>query len=364
MGIIDATEGYESWLRQQIAVNETDLKAKHRAMASATFPFLRATFYRWAERLPELYPQIFEAPAVCAVGDLHVENFGTWRDAEGRLVWGINDFDEAHTLPYTSDLIRLATSIELARAENSLSISLETACKALLEGYRKALETGGRPFVLEEKHDWLRDTATGDLRHPVAFWAKLEKGGEVTPESLPENALAVLKKAVPERATLNRIRQRQAGLGSLGRPRFVGIAGWEGGNIAREVKASVPSAVCWARGANAETPTGMETLLKTAVRCPDPFAHLEQGWIVRRLAPHCTRIELAEVPKERDEERLFHAMGYETGNVHLASEFSVLDVLRHLEKWDVADLREQASVMVAAVRRDHREWREAQRMFS
>jgi len=32
---------------------------------------------------------------VLAVGDLHVENFGTWRDAEGRLIWGVNDFDES-----------------------------------------------------------------------------------------------------------------------------------------------------------------------------------------------------------------------------------------------------------------------------
>jgi len=36
---------------------------------------------------------------VLAVGDLHVENFGTWRDAEGRLIWGVNDFDEAWRLP-------------------------------------------------------------------------------------------------------------------------------------------------------------------------------------------------------------------------------------------------------------------------
>src|SRR5260370_32652719 len=48
---------------------------------------------------------------VLAVGDLHVENFGTWRDAEGRLTWGVNDFDEAYPLPYTIDLARLATSV-------------------------------------------------------------------------------------------------------------------------------------------------------------------------------------------------------------------------------------------------------------
>ena len=50
---------------------------------------------------------------VLAIGDLHLENFGTWRDAEGRLVWGINDFDEAWALPYTNDLIRLATSARM-----------------------------------------------------------------------------------------------------------------------------------------------------------------------------------------------------------------------------------------------------------
>ena len=45
------------------------------------------------------------------VGDLHVENFGTWRDVEGRLVWGVNDFDEAYALPYTNDLVRLVASV-------------------------------------------------------------------------------------------------------------------------------------------------------------------------------------------------------------------------------------------------------------
>ena len=35
--------------------------------------------------------------------------YGTWRDTEGRLVWGINDFDEAYPSPYTNDLVRLAS---------------------------------------------------------------------------------------------------------------------------------------------------------------------------------------------------------------------------------------------------------------
>ena len=44
------------------------------------------------------------------VGDLHVENFGVWRDAEGRLVWGVNDFDEACEAAFAGDLVRLLAS--------------------------------------------------------------------------------------------------------------------------------------------------------------------------------------------------------------------------------------------------------------
>jgi uncharacterized protein (DUF2252 family) len=74
------------------------------------------------------------APTVLAIGDLHVENYGTWRDAEGRLVWGINDFDEAFPLPYTIDLVRLATSARLAIQPGHLSLTSAPACAAILEG--------------------------------------------------------------------------------------------------------------------------------------------------------------------------------------------------------------------------------------
>ncbi len=48
------------------------------------------------------------------MGDLHIENFGTWRDLEGRLIWGINDVDEAYPVRYPNDLVRLAASAFLA----------------------------------------------------------------------------------------------------------------------------------------------------------------------------------------------------------------------------------------------------------
>ena len=75
-----------------------------------------------------------KTPRVLGVGDLHVENFGTWRDAEGRLVWGVNDFDEVARMPYAVDLTRLVTSAVLAKRENGLAIDPGEAATAVLEG--------------------------------------------------------------------------------------------------------------------------------------------------------------------------------------------------------------------------------------
>ena len=108
------SDGYEAWLSKHTRLIPADLEFKHQEMKRHAFPFLRATFYRWVDLWPEVCPDLQDAPRVLAVGDLHVENFGSWRDSEGRLVWGINDFDEAWTLPYTSDLARLGASALLA----------------------------------------------------------------------------------------------------------------------------------------------------------------------------------------------------------------------------------------------------------
>src|SRR5471030_2311377 len=112
--IATATRCYEAWIAGQTPPVVGDLALKHARMATTPFRFLRASFYRWAQRWSAVCPALAEAPPLLSVGDLHIENFGTWRDAEGRLVWGINDFDEAFAMPYTNDLVQLATSALLA----------------------------------------------------------------------------------------------------------------------------------------------------------------------------------------------------------------------------------------------------------
>src|ERR1017187_6761340 len=163
MDIIEATRRFEAWLRRRITVVPRDLAYKHERMRADPFLFFRATFYRWAQLWPENCPKLDGAPEILAVGDLHIENFGTWRDAEGRLVWGVNDFDEANPMPYTCDLIRLAASAIIARNENQLTLPLSSISEAILEGYRDGIRGGGRPFVLAEKRPLLREAVTSQI---------------------------------------------------------------------------------------------------------------------------------------------------------------------------------------------------------
>ena len=135
MNIVKATRRFEDWLALHIRIVEPDLRFKHEQMAAALFPFFRATFYRWVQVWPEVCAELDHVPRLLSVGDLHVENFGTWRDTDGRLVWGVNDFDEACLFPYTMDLVRLATSALLATREDHLPMKPKDAAAAILEGY-------------------------------------------------------------------------------------------------------------------------------------------------------------------------------------------------------------------------------------
>ena len=306
MNIVKATHRFEEWLGRHTTLVQADLRLKHQRMAEAPFPFLRATFYRWMQIWPEICPDLAKAPRVLAVGDLHVENFGTWRDVEGRLVWGINDFDEAAILPCTLDLVRLATSAMFAIAAGHLTLKPKEACASILEGYKECLVHGGQPFVLEENNAWLRQIATGVLRDPVHFWRKMDSLPKVRGE-VPVSAREALEHLMPENSLNYRTVRRVAGLGSLGHVRVVAIALCRSAKIAREAKALVPSSVYWASGDDGPSEIMYQAIISRAVRDPDPFVQLRGRWIVRRLSPHCSRIELTVLPTDRDELRLLSA---------------------------------------------------------
>jgi hypothetical protein len=350
----NATASYEAWLAAHLPLVPQDLARKHRAMGVGLFPFLRATFYRWAQLWLDAAGDLAEAPQVLAVGDLHVENFGTWRDHEGRLVWGINDFDEACHLPYTNDLVRLAASAQVAIAEHRLSIGPASASDLILEGYRESLASGGRPFVLAEEHPELRAMAEERLHEPERFWRNLEK--LPTMRRLPGGVVEVLAGLLPDPQLECRYVHRTAGLGSLGRRRVVAIGKWQGGKIAREAKELAPSAWLWATGKKSRGSILYQEIMTRAVRCIDPFAKVKRRWIVRRLAPDCSRIDLSALPKAGDMENLLHAMGWETANVHLGTGKARAiraDLGHRPRKW----LYDGARRMVELLEEDWESWR-------
>ena len=356
MTIQSATASYEKWMASGGArLVAADLRHKHKLMRHSPFELFRGTFYRWMQLWSEVCSDLNGAPRLLAVGDLHIENFGTWRDAEGRLIWGCNDFDEAHTFPYTLDLVRLATSAHLASAANHLAIRRRDASDVILDGYRDALDAGGRPYVLGEHHVWLRQIAHARLRDPVLFWERMEQQPRWR-GPVPVEARRGLESMLPDRGLPCEIKRRVAGIGSLGHQRVVFIADHLGGRIAREAKALVPSACVWARKQPSRE-LHYSRIVDRSVRVRDPFVHVEGNWVLRRLASDCSRIELFMLPAARDEERLLYAMGWETGNIHLASPAAIRGVLRDLKKRPARWLHHASKAMVAATRRDWKDWR-------
>jgi hypothetical protein len=354
MNIFKCTLDFEAWLAKRLPVVRQDLALKHALMATGAFPFFRAMFYRWLQHWPKHGADLAKVPAVIAVGDLHIENFGTWRDTEGRLIWGVNDLDEAWPAPYTIDVVRLATSAYLAIGGEHLGLSRRQACEAIEEGYRDAIAAGGKAFVLAEHHQWLRLLATSKLRDPVHFWTKMEQ----PPYSAkaPADARRLIEKTLPNPRLAYRLKSRVAGLGSLGHPRIVALSSWQGAFIARDAKGIRTSAWAWHKGTSSEQTYG-PTLAARAVRVQDPSVRLKGHWLVRRLAPDCSRIELASLPKERDEARLLYDMGWETANIHFGTAKAIAKIQKDLARRQGRWLHKVAKSMYKATLEDWEEWR-------
>ena len=352
--IFEATADFERWLSAQLPIIKPDIALKHLHMAEAPFPFFRATFYRWLQLWPLVCHELSSAPKVLAVGDLHIENFGTWRDIEGRLIWGVNDLDEVFPASYAIDLVRLTTSSYLAILGEHLCMARREASEAIEEGYRDAISAGGKPFVLAEDHQWLRLLATSKLRDPVHFWEKLTHLPPFTAKP-PEEVRQLLDESLPS-GSIYRLKKRIAGLGSLGHPRILALSSFHDSFIAREAKAIRPSASVWHNRSASKELYGAR-LAGKCIRVPDPYIRFHDRWLVRRLAPDCSRIELASLPADRDEARLLYYMGWETANMHFGSPQAITAIKKDLAarrgKW----LHKASKAMCKATLKDWADWK-------
>jgi hypothetical protein len=356
LNIREATASYEHWMRRCTTVISSDLRSKHEQMKESPFLFLRGTFYRWAQQWSSICSDLCDAPEVLAVGDLHVNSFGTWRDVEGRLCWGVDDFDEAFRLPYTNDLVRLAASTKIVIDAEGLSIKVKAGCDAILEGYVRSLKAGGRPLVLAEREQKLGKLGIDSFKPPTDFWDKLNQLPPVRQELAPDVRRA-LEKTLPDPQMEYRVVRRQAGLGSLGQQRFVAIGEWRGGYVAREAKAVLPSACVWMTGEVGHGQSNYEDAISSAVRSPDPFQVIQGSWLIRRLSPDSNPIDIQTLPKHSDEQMILQAMGAEAANVHLGTKGQATRVLKDLSKRKANWLRDSANHMAAAVEKDWKRYK-------
>jgi uncharacterized protein (DUF2252 family) len=126
-------------------------KIKFRNMASDPFRFYRGTCHLFYEDLSHLTDNLPKSPATWASGDLHLENFGSYK-ADNRLPYfDINDFDEGCLMPALWEISRLLTSILVASDFMQISKSdAETLCNEFVRHYSYTLTEAHAGFVEEE----------------------------------------------------------------------------------------------------------------------------------------------------------------------------------------------------------------------
>jgi uncharacterized protein (DUF2252 family) len=132
--IIDVLDGAFA----ELAANAPSaFRGKYRKMAADPFAFYRGSaclFYSDVTAREDEYADD-RTSRIWIHGDLHPENFGTYMNAAGRLVFDVNDFDEAYLGHFTWDLERFAAGLALMGWQKALP---EAAVRNLIGRFLRA----------------------------------------------------------------------------------------------------------------------------------------------------------------------------------------------------------------------------------
>ncbi|MET3987645.1 DUF2252 domain-containing protein [Streptomyces sp. PvR034] len=159
---------FDTAFGELLAADPAAFQVKFRKMAASAFAFYRGTaclFYADLERERHGGPYLDDQTGrVWIHGDLHAENFGTYMDSNGRLIFNVNDFDEAYVGPFTWDLKRFAASVALIGYTKALSDEqIGDLVRTYAGAYRErihALATGAKN---DEVPSFTLDSADGPL---------------------------------------------------------------------------------------------------------------------------------------------------------------------------------------------------------
>ena len=242
------------------------LRIKYQRMHGNPFAFLRGTCHLFYARLSAA--KLFKAsPPVWICGDLHLENFGSYKGNNRLAYFDLNDFDEAALAPASWELVRFLTSL-LVGAE-SLSISpseARTLCSVFLDNYASSLALG-KAFWIES------ETAQGVIRELLEGLRDRQRIKFIAAHTVMKGKSRVLKldgkkalavsdaqrvavtgfmarfaktQSQPEFFKVIDVARRIAGTGSLGVKRYailVNGKGAPGGHYLLDLKESLASSV-------------------------------------------------------------------------------------------------------------------------
>jgi uncharacterized protein (DUF2252 family) len=300
------------------------LALKLKKMRGDPFVFLRGSCHLFYERLPQetLFSQ---APISWICGDLHLENFGSFKGDNRLVYFDINDFDEAILAPCTLDLVRFLVSVKLGA--RSLSVNAKEAdllCRTFIDTYTSALADGKARWVERETSIGLiqdlldsvklrsrvklldsRTEVKGKRRRIRCDGKKALVVDEVCRESLV-NLVAQFAATQPDPKFFNVIDvgRRIAGTGSLGMERYIVLVEGKGSpdtNYLLDLKQAVPSSLLQQSTVKQPNwPSEAErvvTLQKRMQAIPLAFLHAVQlggsSYILRGLQPSEDRVSLS-----------------------------------------------------------------------
>ena len=241
------------------------LAMKYARMRTSPFVFLRGTCHLFYTRIGK-GTVLESAPAAWICGDMHLENFGSYKGDNRLIYFDINDFDEACLAPCLYEMIRLLTSVLVAADDLKLSRAEALAlCHIAVDSYASALRFGKARWIEEETAEGMvgelfaalhQRTRADHLNRRTDLKAKKrllrvdgKKALPVTDETR-QKVTAFMQdfaKTEPNPAFFQvlDVARRIAGTGSLGVDRYVILVEGKGspdGNYLLDMKLALPSA--------------------------------------------------------------------------------------------------------------------------
>ena len=305
------------------------LALKYAKMRQSPFIFLRGACHLFYNALPQV-EALTRAPLAWACGDLHFENFGSYKGDNRLVYFDINDFDEAALAPCTWDLLRLLTSLQCGAADLKASAAQAQALsQACVSAYQQALLRGKALWVEGETATGVVAELFGRLkeRRRVDFLnsrSVLHKNGQRRLKVDGQKALPVTDDerqrvtAFVQRYAAQQpkpgfygvldVARRIAGTGSLGLPRYAVLIEGKGSpdaNVLLDLKTAQPSSLVPALQAlgvkqpdwidEAQRIVGVQRRMQAvdhAFLAPVEFEG--RPWVLKGLQPSEDRVDMAQ----------------------------------------------------------------------